>query len=223
MKQTSEAVICNAAERPCSFYMEKYRLTDPVKISNRLGIPFDMRSRQFRFTFLGRDYTADHPELHIRCTEGRDPFSLDSSEAFRSLLLRFFLFSAVYPCDGDFRPIRDLPAGEAAAARFEENCVRLLTRRYGRVLQGFEAIMEDLDGIRVFGADIAYEVEFLNGLFIRFQFQRTDRMGEPSAGILFSGNFPAAFAACELEEVILLCMKAFDDADPLLAAANPYH
>lgn len=223
MKQTYPPVSTHPAELPCSYYLEQYKKADPVRISNRLGIPFDLHDRRFRFTFFGREYSAGHPDLCIRCESGKDIFSLDSSESFRSVLLRFFLKAAVFPAGGTFRGIRDLPAGELWADHFEEQCVRRLAGRYGRVLQAFEAIMEDLNAIRVYGADIAYETEFLDGLFIRFVFRGGGRDAEPSARILFSDNFPAAFSACELEEIICLCMEAFDAADPLFAAANPYH
>ena len=222
MKQTSNTAGPRCAGLPCSYYLEQYRAADPVRISNRLGIPFDLHTGRFRFTFFGKEYEASHPDLHIQCKSGKDPFSPDSSEAFRSLLLRWFLKASVFPAGGDFREIRDLPGGELWADHFEEQCVRRLSSRYGRVLQAFEAIMEDLDAIRVFGDDIAYEAEFLDGLFIRFQFRSGGPDREPAARILFSDNFPAAFSACELEEIISLCMEAFDAADPLLAAANPY-
>lgn len=201
---------------------EAYRLSDPVRISNRLGIPFDLADRQFHFSFLGHSYTADHPDLRIRCTDGRDPFSLDTSGTFRDLLLRFLLQATVFPVNGEFRSVPELPGGEAFAAQFDETCVHLLAYRYGRVLQAFEAIMEDLDGLRVYGADIAYELEFLDGLFIRFLLNRGTEKQDPSAEILFSSNFPAAFSAGACIDIIRICLDAFDAADPLYAAANPY-
>lgn len=208
---------------PLAFYLEKYAEEDPVRLSNRLGIPYDMTGRQFYFSFMGRMYTASHPDLQIRCAERKDVFGLNGSDSFRHLFLRFLLYAAVFPANGDFRRFQDLPSGAVYASYFREKCTDRLVRRYGKVQQAFEAIMEDVSALRVYGADIAYELEFLDGLYIRFLFWRGNAAAEPSADILFSGNFPAAFSVQELPEVIDICMEAFDAADPLFAAANPWH
>ena len=213
----------NDSVRLQNIYLEKYRQADPVQLSNRLGIPYELGTRCFSFSFMGRQYTVGHPDMHIQCTEGRDALSLDESAMFKSLLVRFLLYATVFPANGNFRTFCELPAGEVYAEEFEERCTRRLARRYGKVLQAFEAIMEDLNAIRIHGADIAYELEFLDGLFIRFLFRRGTAETEPAAQILFSGNFPAAFSASELIEVIELCMEIFDAAEPLYAIANPYH
>ena len=208
---------------PFSACLEKYSRSDPVMLSNRLGIPYDINRGVFFFSFLGRVYTASHPDLQIGCEDGKDIYALNRSDAFRHLFLRFLLYATVFPANGDFRSFGELPGGEALEAHFREACTAPLVRRYGMVQQVFEAIMENVSALRVYGADIAYELEFLDGLFIRFLFWRGGAGREPRAGILFSSNFPAAFSAQELPGVIRLCMEAFDAADPLLAAANPWH
>lgn len=171
---------------------------------------------------MGRAYAVKFPEFSIRCLEGEDIYDLSESRKFRVLLLRFLLYGTVFEANGDFRLFRELPSGDRLSRQFEEQCVKKMENRYGRVLQVFEAIMEKMNAVRIYGADIAYEMEFLEGLYIRFLFLAGSESLLPKLRILFSSNFPAAFSAEELSDIIEICMDAFDAAEPLLAVANPY-
>ena len=37
----------NTERRPYEFYMEQYRQADPIEISNRLGIVYDLQKSEF--------------------------------------------------------------------------------------------------------------------------------------------------------------------------------
>lgn len=39
--------------KPYEFYMEEYRQADPIEISNRLGIVYDIQKSEFVILFMG--------------------------------------------------------------------------------------------------------------------------------------------------------------------------
>lgn len=209
-------------QKLCEYYISEYQKADPFRIANRVGVPYHYTEQEFQMSVMGRAYAVKFPEFSIRCLEGEDIYDLSESREFRVLLLRFLLYGTVFEANGDFRLFRELPSGDRLSRQFEEQCVKKMENRYGRVLQVFEAIMEKMNAVRIYGADIAYEMEFLEGLYIRFLFLAGSESLLPKLRILFSSNFPAAFSAEELSDIIEICMDAFDAAEPLLAVANPY-
>lgn len=209
-------------QKLCEYYISEYQKADPFRIANRVGVPYHYTEQEFQMSVMGRAYAVKFPEFSIRCLEGEDIYDLSESRKFRVLLLRFLLYGTVFEANGDFRLFRELPSGDRLSRQFEEQCVKKMENRYGRVLQVFEAIMEKMNAVRIYGADIAYEMEFLEGLYIRFLFLAGSESLLPNLRILFSSNFPAAFSAEELSDIIEICMDAFDAAEPLLAVANPY-
>ena len=209
-------------QKLCEYYISEYQKADPFRIANRVGVPYHYTEQEFQMSVMGRAYAVKFPEFSIRCLEGEDIYDLSESRKFRVLLLRFLLYGTVFEANGDFRLFRELPSGDRLSRQFEEQCVKKMENRYGRVLQVFEAIMEKMNAVRIYGADISYEMEFLEGLYIRFLFQAGSESLLPKLQILFSSNFPAAFSAEDLSDIIEICMDAFDAAEPLLAVANPY-
>lgn len=209
-------------QKLCDYYVSEYQNEDPFRIANRVGVPYHYTEQEFHISVMGRGYAVKFPDFAIRCLEGEDIYDLAESGKFRVLLLRFLLYGTVFEANGDFRLFRELPSGDRLSRKFEEQCVKKMENRYGRVLQVFEAIMEKMNAVRIYGADISYEMEFLEGLYIRFLFQAGSESLLPKLQILFSSNFPAAFSAEDLSDIIEICMDAFDAAEPLLAVANPY-
>ena len=70
--------------------------------------------------------------------------------------------------------------------------------------------MENLKGIRKEYGDAAYEFNFLEGLRLCFVLWAGDEEFPPSAQILFSDNFPLAYAAEDaayIGDVVLDYMK----------------
>ncbi len=209
-------------QKLCDYYVSEYQKEDPFRIANRIGVPYHYTEREFHMSVMGRGYAVKFPDFSIHCLEGADIYDLAVSRKFRVLLLRFLLYGTVFEANGDYRLFQELPSGDGLSRQFEEQCVKKMENRYGRVLQVFEAIMEKMNAVRIYGADISYEMEFLEGLYIRFLFQAGSDSLLPKLQILFSSNFPAAFSAEDLSDIIEICMDAFDAAEPLLAVANPY-
>ena len=43
----------NMERRPYEFYIEEYLQADPIEISNRLGIAYDVQKSEFTIFFMG--------------------------------------------------------------------------------------------------------------------------------------------------------------------------
>ena len=61
--------------------------------------------------------------------------------------------------------------------------------------------MEKLGAVRLTDGDCSYELELLEGLFLRFILWEGDEEFPPSSQILFSDNFPLAFAGEDMAVV----------------------
>ena len=72
-----------------------------------------------------------------------------------------------------------------------------LTIGFGGKLDKFREIMERVGAQAISSGDVGYELEFMKGLFVRLILWAGDDEFPPSAQILFSDNFPAAFTQGE--------------------------
>ena len=111
---------------------------------------------------------------------------------------------------GNFLSYRDLPWGEVYYRQFYGRCIIRLAKTYGNRQDVFERLMEKLAGIRQKYGDVSYEFEVFRELKLCFILWSGDEEFPPSAQILFSDNFPMAFAAEDvayLGDVILDYMK----------------
>ena len=192
-------------------YQAQYAETEPTHNANRLGLPFDYIFERFSVSFMGKEYYVSHPGMRIEAADGEDPYRLESLPSGRILIGRYLLHATVFPQNGEFIAFRELPSGEVYARQFEERCLSRLARRFGSHLDEFGDIMEYIGAEHIHGADEAWEFEFLDGLSIRFLFWRGDEEFAPTAQILFSSNFPAAFGTYDLAEIIDTCMEAFEN------------
>lgn len=191
----------NLTEKPLEYYLEAFEQTDPRKISSRLGIPFDSQRSEFTFAFLGRTHTVRHPDLLV-CPVDSDDNLFDRNPKARILLLRYLLYSSVYFPDGEFKSYREFPSGELYYDVFCGRCIRRLTGTYAARLPDFEKAAVSLGGVLIPGGDAACELELFDSLYIRFLLWEGDEEFPASSQILFSSNFPAAFSAYDLTEIV---------------------
>ncbi len=202
---------------PYEFYMEKYRQTAPVTISNRLGIPYDFSSQEFTVMFMGNLYRITYPEFTVcHVEEDKSYYLLEDDIYAKILVLRYLLSSSIFPHNGDFRSYRELPSGDLYYRQFQGRCILRLNRKYGNRLELFEKIMERLGAVSVKLGDVGYELELFEELYIRFVFWEGDEEFPPSSQILFSSTFPAAFGAYDLAEIGELCINMFSAIERLL-------
>ncbi len=96
---------------------------------------------------------------------------------------------------GNLLSYRDLPWGEVYYRQFYGRCIMRLARMFGNRLEEFKTVMEGLKGIPKEYGDMAYEFQFLEDLRLCFALWTGDEEFPASAQILFSDNFPVAYAA----------------------------
>ena len=86
-----------------------------------------------------------------------------------------------------------MPWGEVYLRQFDGRCIKRLAFTYGNRLKDFKEIMEHIHAVPVDHGDIAYQVEIFPGYVVQMILWEGDDEFPPSAQILFSDNFPAAF------------------------------
>lgn len=116
--------------------------------------------------------------------------------------LRYLLYSTVYFPDGEFKSYREFPSGELYYDVFRGRCIQRLLRIYSGRIPDFKEAAVKLGGILIPGGDAAVELELFDNLYIRFLLWEGDEEFPASSQILFSSNFPAAFSAYDLTEIV---------------------
>ena len=84
---------------------------------------------------------------------------------------------------------------------------------FGFMPKRFDRACLAIGGVPCGGADHAFAVEFLNGLFVKLLLWEGDDEFQPSAQILFSDNFPAMFTAEDMAVVGDTLINALKAAD----------
>ena len=200
----------NMERKPYEFYMEEYRKADPRKISNRLGIAYDIQRSELTIWFMGVNYRVSHPDFRITHEKSEKcVYPLEDDIYAKILVLRYLLNASVFLHNGEFRAYRELPAGDLYNRQFQGRCIYRLNREYGNRLETIEQIMDELDAIPVNMADMGYELEIFEDLYLRFLFWKGDEEFPVSSQILFSSNFPAAFDTYDLAEICEICICTF--------------
>ena len=113
----------------------------------------------------------------------------------KRLLLRYFTEGDYMRATGNLLSYRDLPWGEVYYRQFYGRCIMRLARMFGNQLETLKKIMESLKEIPKEYGDVAYEFQFLEDLRLCFILWAGDEEFPSSAQILFSDNFPVAYAA----------------------------
>ena len=201
----------NLEMQPYHHYLREYQNMDPRDISRHLEIPIDENTGLFQVKFMERNYTVSHPDLEIHCLGEEDEKAVLCNDIHaRILLLRYFTEGDRMEGTGNLLSYRDLPWGEVYYRQFYGRCIKRLARMFGNRLDTFQAIMEGLKGKKREYGDIAYEFQFLDKLKLCFILWAGDEEFTPSAQILFSDNFPLAYAAEDaayIGDVVLDYMK----------------
>ncbi len=188
---------------PLEHYLNAFCKADPEEICARTGFGYDKESHVFHVTFLGREYEVSHPDFSIRVLDEKYGYSplLETNPA-KILVVRFLLEGAVSVSTGKFLTYREVPWGEVYYRQFNGRCMLRLAYSYGNKLGSFEKAMETMGAVRVKAGDIGYQFEIFPGYFVQFLLWEGDDEFPPSAQILFSDNFPAAFHA---EDLVVVC------------------
>jgi len=177
----------NKERLPYLHYLEEIKKLDPEEAAARCGIPYSNEDKTFVFTLLGKRYIISYPSFDVVDDE--------LSIAEKILLMRYLLEGKLVPASGKFLTYREMPWGEVYNQQFTGRCIMRLAFSYGTRPDAFAAALEKLGGTPIKGGDRAFEIEFMEGLFLRMLLWEADDEFPPSSQILFSDNFQFAFAA----------------------------
>lgn len=195
---------------PFEHYQAEYERADPQEISVRTGFPYSTETQSFLIKFLGTEYEVSFPVFDAKPVaadnlgdeDGTRCFPLVSMHAARILVIRFLLEGCAAAGTGKFLTYREVPWGEVYYRQFNGRCMLRLAYSWGNRLDAFCAVMNRLGAKPVKDGDAGYELELFDGFAIRFQLWAGDEEFPPSAQILFSDNFAAAFHA---EDLVVAC------------------
>ena len=88
----------NMERRPYEFYIEEYRQADPIEISNRLGVAYDVQKLEFTIFFMGVNYHVTYPDFRVSHEEAEMSFYLLEEDIYAKILfLRYLLNAIVFP------------------------------------------------------------------------------------------------------------------------------
>ena len=187
---------------PFEHYLALFRQANPVDISNRTNVPYNRERQCFTIRFMNTPYRVTWPDYqitHLEETVGYYP--LEDMVAAKILILRYLLEGCYAPASGKFFTYREMPWGEVYFRQFQGRCIMRLAFGFGNKLQKFQEVMEKLGAVRLTDGDCSYQLELLEGLFLRFILWEGDEEFPPSSQILFSDNFPLAFAGEDMAVV----------------------
>lgn len=210
-------IVNNKEGRPLEYYSGLYRALEPERAAERCGLRFDSAASCFELMFMGSVYSASFPEFELRLTRrGTKIDCAENDNAVKILLMRFLINGSKRIGSGSFVTYREVPWGEAYLGSFNGRCIRRLAYSYDRARDKFAPAMELLGAEKIKGGDEGYELEFMDGLFVRFLVWAGDDEFPPSAQILFSDNFPSAFSAEDMAVTGDICIGALKKAQALL-------
>ena len=180
----------NLTERPKAYDMELFAAADPAEIAERTGC--GLEGDTLIFTVLGRQMRMTWPDFGDEGWTDKD----------RILMLHYALEGKAAAPSFEFASYAELPWGEVYDRNFRGRCIMRMLGMFGRNIDGFCRVCEALGGRRVAGSGVIYELDFMKDLCLRFIIWEGDEEFAPSGQILFSKNFPDAFAA---EDRVVVC------------------
>ena len=193
----------NKERIPFEHYLEEYRKIDPKEAAARCQVPYDEETCQFHIRLMGYSYLVSYPDFEVKKEheEEAGAFLLLTNVAAKISVLRFLTQGQLVSGTGKYVTYREVPWGEVYFRQFEGRCLMRLKFGFGFKLNKFAEIMEKLGAKKIEMGDVAYEFEYINGLFVRFILWAGDDEFPPSSQILFADNFPYAYQAEDLAVV----------------------
>ena len=180
----------NLTQAPLEHYLGRLMTADAAEVSDRLGLDWD--GRGFTLRVLGEDKHINFPAFD---DEGW-------TDRWRILFGRYLLEGKKAAPMRSFVTYSEMPWGETYNEKFRQRCILRLAGTYGFQVEKYKAVCRAM-GARAFqSSGEGFEFEFLPGLFVRFLLWEGDEEFAATAQILFSDNFPDAFAA---EDRVVVC------------------
>ena len=190
---------------PLEHYRALFSASEPEALSSRSGVPFE--NGAFRIRLLGREVIITHPDMAASYADDGSVLS----PSVRILLARLILEGVLAESTGRFCAYSELPWGSVYNAQFTARCIKRLAAVWGNRQDALAEACEALGGIRISGADTAFELPFAERLRLRLYVWSADEEFPASAQLLFSDNFASAFSAEDMAvagDILLSALKA---------------
>ena len=190
-------------EVPFGQYLEQFQALDPEEASTRTGIPYDRERKCFTMRMLQKTYEISWPDCNVICLDKTEDTYAIMEEAVDAKIfaIRYLLNGVQSVSTGKYLTYRELPSGDLYFQQFQGRCLMRLAYGFGFKLEKFADIFERLGAKKLTYGDVSYEIEFINGHFVRFILWAGDDEFPPSSQILFSDNFPLSFETYDLAVV----------------------
>ena len=180
----------NLTQAPLEHYLGRLQDADPAEISARLGLPFD--GKGFTLRVLGK-------EKHINVPAFDDEGWTDR---WRILFGRYLLEGKKAAPMTGFVTYSEMPWGETYNEKFRQRCILRLAGTYGFRPQVYADVCRAMGAEHIKSSGDCWQFEFLPGLYVRFTLWEGDEEFAATSQIVFSDNFPDAFAA---EDRVVVC------------------
>ena len=201
-------------QRPYEYYLKTYQEIDPKEISERTGFFYDEEKKVFTVVFMGSTYEISFPDYKISHKEDeKGVYPLEEAMNAKIFMVRYLSEKAKAPSSGKFLTYREVPWGEVYFRQFQGRCLMRLAFSYGNKLEAFKKVMTAMGAKPLEQGDCSFELEFMEGFFIRLILWEGDDEFPPSSQILFSDNFAVTFAAEDLAvagDICINMMKAVE-------------
>lgn len=201
-------------QRPYEYYLKTYQEIDPKEISERTGFFYDEEKKVFTVVFMGSTYEISFPDYEISHKEDeKGVYPLEEAMNAKIFMVRYLSEKAKTLSSGKFLTYREVPWGEVYFRQFQGRCLMRLAFSYGNKLEAFKKVMTAMGAKPLEQGDCAFELEFMEGFFIRLILWEGDDEFPPSSQILFSDNFAVTFAAEDLAvagDICINMMKAVE-------------
>ena len=201
-------------QRPYEYYLKTYQEIDPKEISERTGFFYDEEKKVFTVVFMGSTYEISFPDYKISHKEDeKGVYPLEEAMNAKIFMVRYLSEKAKTLSSGKFLTYREVPWGEVYFRQFQGRCLMRLAFSYGNKLEAFKKVMTAMGAKPLEQGDCAFELEFMEGFFIRLILWEGDDEFPPSSQILFSDNFTVTFAAEDLAvagDICINMMKAVE-------------
>lgn len=195
-------------QRPYEYYLKTYQEIDPKEISERTGFFYDEEKKVFTVVFMGSTYEISFPDYKISHKEDeKGVYPLEEAMNAKIFMVRYLSEKAKAPSSGKFLTYREVPWGEVYFRQFQGRCLMRLAFSYGNKLEAFKKVMTAMGAKPLEQGDCAFELEFMEGFFIRLILWEGDDEFPPSSQILFSDNFAVTFAAEDLAVAGDICIN----------------
>ena len=201
-------------QRPYEYYLKTYQEIDPKEISERTGFFYDEEKKVFTVVFMGSTYEISFPDYKISHKEDeKGVYPLEEAMNAKIFMVRYLSEKAKTLSSGKFLTYREVPWGEVYFRQFQGRCLMRLAFSYRNKLEAFKKVMTAMGAKPLEQGDCAFELEFMEGFFIRLILWEGDDEFPPSSQILFSDNFAVTFAAEDLAvagDICINMMKAVE-------------